>query len=51
MAIERKDTDELFDKIKDAIGSERLANAMNMAMDVDTAYGILSFIAKNYDIE
>ena len=51
MAIERKDTDKLFDKIQEAIGLEKLANEMYQAMSTDQAYEILKYVARNYDIE
>lgn len=45
-----KYTDNLFDKIKEAIGSELLANEMYKAMSTDQAKSILEYIRKNYDI-
>ena len=51
MAVERKDTDKLFNKIQKAIGNEKLANEMYQAMSTDQAYDILKYIARNYDIE
>lgn len=51
MAIERKDTDKLFDKIQEAIGSEKLANEMYAAMSTSFAYEILKYIARNYDLD
>ena len=51
MAIERKDTDKLFDKIQEAIGSEQLAFEMYQAMSTNFANEILKYIAKNYDIK
>lgn len=51
MAIERNDTDKLFDKLKEAIGSEKLASEMYQAMSTDFANEILKYIARNYDIE
>ena len=51
MAVERKDTDKLFNKIQEAIGNEKLANEMYAAMSTDFAHEILKYIARNYDIE
>ena len=45
-----KYTDNLFDKIKEAIGAEKLANEMYQAMSTDQAKDILEFIKRNYDI-
>lgn len=46
-----RETDNLFNKIQEAIGSEKLAEEMYRAMSTDQANDILKFIAKNYEIE
>lgn len=51
MLIERYQTDELFNKLEEAIGIKTLANEMYAAMSTDQACEILEFIAKNYDIK
>lgn len=50
MAVEKKDTDKLFGKIQEAIGSEQLAFEMYQAMSTNFANEILKYIAKNYGI-
>ena len=50
MAIKREDTDKLFNKIQEAIGSETLAFDMYLAMPTSFANELLKYIAKNYDI-
>ena len=50
MVVNREDTDELFNKIQEAVGSETLALDMYLAMPTSFANEILKFIAKNYDI-
>lgn len=51
MAVERKGTDELFNKLQEAIGSEKLAFEMYQAMSTNFANEILKYVARNYDIE
>lgn len=51
MLIERYQTDELFNKIKEAIGAEELTNEMYAAMSTDQASDILEYVAKNHEIE
>lgn len=50
MAVKRN-TDKLFNKIQEAIGSEQLAFEMYQAMSTGFANEILKYIARNYDIE
>lgn len=50
MAIKREDTDELFNKIQEAIGSETLALDMYLATPTSFANEVLKYIAKNHEI-
>ena len=51
MALNRKDTDKLFNRIKEAIGSEKLVDEIYQALPTYPADDILKYIAKNYEIE
>ena len=50
MAIKREDTDKLFDKIQEAIGSETLAFDMYLAMPTSLANELLKYIETTYYI-